>query len=162
MAFDYARGNKDLKKKNVEKFCNMLLQYAHDGISLELFLRENFITKSAWDKYVKKHPALRAALMDAKERARGFMYEQLYSKAQTTALINPQLFKILIAGAGYTDKSGDEATDIPPPSFTFVEGSPPKRGPNAINPDPSKLIVQETGELIPKGGNGSNGGNGSR
>lgn len=173
MGFNYSRGAKDrpLKKKNLKWYCNRIIQYAHEGKILTMFLRDHYLDKDQWDKYVKKHKALQVAMVNAKERTRGWMYEQLYITALTTKNVNPQMFKVLTTNnLGWTDKINESEDDEIPPTIIFSKGPPPDY---SSMPDELKHLIPEYQDKIPtnpdgslqetgeKGGNGK-GGNGAK
>lgn len=123
MAFDYSRGEKDkpLTKKNVKWYCNKLLEYAHDGMPLEFFLRDYYLLMSSWSKYVKKHKKLQVAMVDARERYKGWLYKELFSKSQLPS--NAAITKLLASHFGdITDVPDDKDKNMPAPTIIFKEG----------------------------------------
>lgn len=165
---DYSIGEKahPLNKKNLEWYCNKLLEYAHDGMSLDYFLHDFMIRKSEWDKYVKKHKKLQVALDDAAARAKGKAFSYVYNKmkVESNSLITPTIMKAYAEQMlGWNKNKDDGLEDQPQPIININLGKPGKgpvptgakktKGGNGEDNQP--LIVQATGQ---SGGNGKGNG----
>ena len=165
MDFGFGENTRKLSKKNVKWYSNKLLEYAHDGLTLDFFLRDYFIRRSSWDSYVKKHKKLQVALLDAQERAKGWMFSEVYNNVKVTKFINPAMLKVMTTNIlGWSDKAIDDkaVSDAPPPTINFHQADPlPHQLPGGEVPHLQHL-VDEKGTVKKKKGNGkSNGGNGS-
>lgn len=161
--FDYAIGEKThpLKKKNVQFYCNKLLEYAHDGMSLDYFLYDFHIRKSEWDRYVEKHKPLQVALEDARARAKGKAFHLVFQRMKVE--INPSLMKAYADHMlGWNSSKDDGLADLPPANIQLVLSNPSKpvsTGKKKGNGGSGEhaVIVQATGQ---SGGNGKGNGRG--
>lgn len=90
---------------------------------LEFFLRDYYLLMSSWSRYVKKHKRLQVAMVDARERYKGWLYKELFSKSQLPS--NAAITKLLASHFGdITDVPDDKEKNLPAPTIIFKEGPP--------------------------------------